>query len=75
MLEKEDRLMRASPKLSITIPTDLLADVRCIANTEDRSVSNTIAHLTRIGISIHDNQSRILKESPAKYTTKRDNEN
>ena len=43
---------RKSPKITITIPADLMESVREFAEQEDRTISNAIAHLTRIGQNI-----------------------
>jgi len=44
---------RPSPKISITIPRELLNRVEMIASHENRSKSNAIAQLLREGLSIH----------------------
>ena len=64
---------RRSPKISITIPPEILAEVERIANEQGRSLSNAIAHLLRTGVEIDNQAAAVLKEAagPA-YKTKGD---
>jgi hypothetical protein len=62
---------RKSPKISITVPPEILAEAERIAGDQGRSLSNAIAHLLRTGIEIERQAEAVLKEAagPA-YKTK-----
>jgi metal-responsive CopG/Arc/MetJ family transcriptional regulator len=64
---------RNSPKISVTIPREILRDVERIAIEQGRSKSNAISFLLTRGIEIEKQAAAVLAESagPA-YTTNRE---
>jgi hypothetical protein len=69
--EGQQMKTRKSPKISITVPPEILAEAERIAGEQGRSLSNAIAHLLRTGIEIERQAEAVLKEAagPA-YKTK-----